>query len=238
MLTPLLTKVRKPTARAEAMLTADECAELADHAVAWLREPGVEPRNKVSLLGALLRTRLLDDAEVLPHLARQALTLFRESPVPTTARSLLPPLLAKDSLPAQDKDAVFEAAFGYLRHHPRSEHTSHPLTVLVSRHGLTEQQFRDVMTATLDWIDAHPRQTSAFRLLAGALSSPSAGAAERSRPAGRVIEMLSAELLATEAQHHLTERLLKHRDEIAPNGTASWPAPVSCWQPPASPRPA
>lgn len=217
VLTPLLTKVRKPPARAEAMLTADECAELADHAVAWLREPGAEPRNKVSLLGALLRTRLLDDDdEVLPHLARQALALFRESPVPTTARSLLPPLLAKDSLPVQDKDAVFEAAFDYLRHHPRSEHTSYPLTVLVSRHGLTEQRFRDVMTATLDWIDAHPRQTSAFRLLAGALSSPSAGAAERSRLAGRVIEMLSAELLATEAQHHLTKRLLKHRDEIVP----------------------
>jgi cellulose synthase operon protein C len=217
VLAPLLTKVRRPTARAEAMLTVDECAELAGHAVSWLREPGAEPRNKVSLLGSLLRTRLLDDdEEELPRLAAQALELFRDSPVPTTARSLLPPLLAKSSLPAQNEDTVLKATFGYLRQHPRNEHTSYPLTVLVSRHDLTEQQFQDVMTATLDWIDAHPGQTSAFRLLAGALSNPLAGAAERGRLAGRVIEVLSAELLATDAQHRLTRRLLTHRDEIVP----------------------
>ncbi|MFJ3714252.1 trypsin-like peptidase domain-containing protein [Streptomyces sp. NPDC090057] len=217
VLAPLLTKVRKPATRAEAMLTDDECAELASHAVSWLREPGAEPRNKISLLGALLRTRLFDgDDEELPRLAGQALELLRRSPVPTAARALLPPLLAKNSLPAQDREAVLEATFGYLRHHPRSEHTSFPLTVLVSRQDLTEQQFQDVMTATLDWIDAHPRQTSAFRLLSGALNSPLAGPAERSRLAGRVIELLSAELLATDAQHRLTKRLLAHRDEIVP----------------------
>ncbi|MFI6695739.1 trypsin-like peptidase domain-containing protein [Streptomyces sp. NPDC050433] len=217
VLSPLLTKARKPDARAEAMLTDDECVELADHAVAWLDGPGAEHHSQISLLGTLLRARLLDgDEDVLHRLADTALRLYNGSPDPTVARSLLVPLLSKRSLRAKNKGLVLDAAFDYLKRHPRNVHTSHPLTGLVTRTDLDERQFRDAMTATLGWIDAHPRDDSAFVLLARALNSPLAGAADRGRLAGRLIEVLSVELLSTDARHKLTQCLLGHRDEIVP----------------------
>ncbi|WP_157877255.1 S1 family peptidase [Streptomyces odonnellii] len=215
VLDPLLTKARQRAARAEAMLTPDECAELARLTTRWLSGPDSERRQRASVLGALLRTKLLDDDhEVLERHAQAALELLDDSSGPTLARTLLPPLLAK-ALDDGTRNRLLDLTFGYLRRHPVSEHSSYPLTALLSR-NLTDGQFRDAVTATLRWVDAHPSEESAFRLLARALGSPRAAPPDRGRLAGRVVRILSVDLLVTDQQHHLTRDLLRYRGEIGP----------------------
>lgn len=178
-----------------ARLNADESAELSRLTLSWLASPRAPLIGRISVLGALLMTRLIDDDDELRRLAEEALELYRGKPTPTVARTLLPPLLAKASRLAELRADLLTITFDQLRRHPLNPHTSYPLTSLLSRHDLSAEQYATALAATLDWLDARPSDESAVKLLTAALRNPRASQADRGKLVDRAVGLLSRPLL-------------------------------------------
>ncbi|MEO3925600.1 serine protease [Micromonosporaceae bacterium B7E4] len=200
-----------------ARLTEEESAELSRRTLSWLSAPEATRTNRISVLGALLRTRLIDDdADELRGRGGEALALCRRTPSPTVARDLLPPLLAKPALPADLRAELLDLTFDQLRRHPRDRHTSHPLTSLLRRPDLTAEEYSTAMAATLDWLGAHPFDDSAIPLLASALRNRRANRDDRGKLADRAVRILSRPLLLSRPGRELVGVLLAQRTETTP----------------------
>ncbi|MEV0135913.1 trypsin-like peptidase domain-containing protein [Dactylosporangium sp. NPDC050688] len=218
---PLLDLARKET-DPWARLAEDESAEVARLTLSWLSNPQSVQINRIgvyriSVLGALLHTRLLDDnSNELRQWVEEALRLYQQTPNPMVGRALLPPLLNKRTLPAEFRTDLLDAAFDQLRRHPRSEHTAHPLTSLLRRTDLTAEEYGTAMTATLGWLDAHPFRSNAILLLSTALQNRRADRADRGKLADRAVNMLTRRLLESKQGHDLIKKLLTHRADTTP----------------------
>ncbi|GIG91174.1 S1 family peptidase [Plantactinospora endophytica] len=200
-----------------ARLSEDESADLATLTLSWLFGPQTTRIARVSVLGALLKTRLIDDdADSLRRCADEALALYRETPSPTVARDLLPALLAKTSRLADLRADLLALTFAHVARHPRDPHTSYPMTSLLSRHDLTPEEYATALAATLEWLGAHPSDESAVKLLTAALRNPRASREDRGKLVDRTVQMLSRLLPLGDSGRRLVDVLLTQRAETTP----------------------
>ncbi|MDN0195870.1 trypsin-like peptidase domain-containing protein [Streptomyces sp. S.PNR 29] len=217
VLPPLLKNIGKAERSVQAPFTEDEQAELGRMATEWLSSCHGASRKSVSeMLGAFLRTELPDrDPEELHRLADQALALLEESPDPSVARSVLPPLLRRTFAP-DTTGRLLKAAFGQLPPAPPSKHTAYLLTSLLRRPGLTDDEYAQALAATLQWLDTYPREEGALGLLNVALSSSRTTRADRGRLAARAVQVLSPDMLVApdDDKPWLTIYLCGRRAEI------------------------
>ncbi|GAA3750478.1 hypothetical protein GCM10022225_38450 [Plantactinospora mayteni] len=220
---PMLHLARRETYQ-WAKLRGDESARLAEHAVNWLSGPRTNRSTRISLLGSLLATQLIDDdADELRRCTEQALALYQETPFPTVARDLLPPLLRKTARLAKRQPdlANFRAdlldlTFDHVDRYPRDPHTSYPLTSLVSGSDLGAERYATALAATLNWLGAHPTDESGVKLLAAALRNPLASRADQGTLVDRAVGMLSPSLLGSARGRHLVKAVRAQRAETTP----------------------
>ncbi|OKI64350.1 trypsin-like peptidase domain-containing protein [Micromonospora sp. CB01531] len=213
LLERLLTFAREET-RADIRLTAEERDALARRTTAWLAAPAALPYKRTSVLGALLHSGLLTEPDQFERYAKQALVLCDRHLDDSVARDLLVPLLNHEALAPDTRMLAMGLLAELIRRHPIGEHTSYPLTSVLRRADLAVEEYRWALDATLGWLEAHPRQASAHRLLGAALGNRWAAPEDRQTLAERAVGALSGELLATEREHRVVKHLLAHRVEV------------------------
>ncbi|WP_436790851.1 trypsin-like peptidase domain-containing protein [Yinghuangia sp. YIM S10712] len=164
-------------------------------ALLWIEQNAEHPRARI-LLGRLLARPGLPD-EVRRVGAERALAFVRSQPTGVDLDRLLTPLLDAD-----DPALAAEARAGclvFLERFGTRAGASHVLRAMLGTSGLATEQVTVLLDRAQDWLDAHDRETHAWRVLGTLLTRPSLPQQVRGRTVERSIAWLDLHPHAPEA---------------------------------------